>query len=122
MNLVALCNILILSNALDERTYCSEDSPNEKRIPHAERYKMAYSRGLSCFLLIALDDRFVITRNAKPISSSIPAFALSILADLSACILAYKRKAEGSGMQGAINCSSSLLQEQLEDCLSIWPD
>lgn len=121
MNILALCNILILSNALDERTYCSEDSPNEKRIPLAERYKITHSRGLSVYLLIALDDRFVITRNGKATTTSIPVFALSILANLSACILAYKRKAEESGMQGAIGCTSSLLQEQLEDCLSVWP-
>lgn len=83
---------------------------------------MAYSRGLSVYLLTALNHRFLVTRNTEPSELAIAVVAANALAHQSAAILHYKRKAEEAGMDGAIFCTSSLLQEQLEDCLSIWPE
>ena len=123
LDILALCNILILSNVLDNRTYC----PSGPAIPLTERYTIAYARGLCLWLVEALDRLFVLATLGSEATvadnlTSVKSIAAKFLAQQSAVILNYKQMAEKSGMQGAAHCTSSKLQQQLEGCLRIWPE
>jgi len=126
LDIFSLCNILILSNILDERTYWPS---NTGAIPLDEHYTCAYARGLSLCLLDALDQLFTLVTVGPSGSevtndfTSIRTIAAKFLAQQSAAILDYKRRAEQSGMQGATHhCTSSKLRQQLEGCLALWPE
>jgi len=132
LDIFALCNILILSNVLDERTYW----PSGTAIPLTERYTIAYARGLCLWLLDALDQLFILatvgseailaTVGSEAIFTdnlmSVRSIAAKFLAQQSAAVLNYKQVAEKNRMRGALHCTSSKLRQQLEGCLTIWPE
>jgi hypothetical protein len=123
LDIFSLCNILILSNVLDDRTYC----PSGTAIPLTERYTIAYARGLCLWLLDALDRLYVLATvgseaNFTDNLTSVGSIAAKFLAQQSAAILDYKQTAEKNGMRGALHCTSSKLRRQLEGCLTIWPE
>ena len=112
LEVLSLCNILVLSNVLDERTYYGEDvSSDEKSISLVERYKITYSRGLALYLLDSLDSLYLLQEINQSGNKfiSLKAFAASFLAQQSATVLHYKESAEGNGLDGAVYCTLDLL-------------
>lgn len=124
LEVLSLCNILVLSNVLDERTYYGEDvSSDEKSISLVERYNITYSRGLALYLLDSLDSLYLLHELNQSGNKfiSLKAFAAFFLARQSATVLHYKESAEGNGLDGAVYCTPDLLRVQIDECLKTWP-
>lgn len=131
---MTLCNLVILGNALDFRTYSAPNQEEDveatilqkdrmekydlNNIEREERHEMILVRGMCVHLLIWLSCNYEVinTRNG----STVEAYDRFYLGKLAAAILAYKELASKQQVIGAPHCTSKMLRAQLTNALSIW--
>ncbi|KAJ3500229.1 hypothetical protein NLJ89_g9887 [Agrocybe chaxingu] len=134
VDLLTLCNLNILGNVLDHRTYSApnqqEDAPisdGERRrwmeldvndVPLDERNHMRYARGMSLHVFgwVRAHMSFVYA----PISEAVDLPAL-YLAHQALVLEKYKDVAEQYGVTGAPNCTKIMLKIQLDNALRLDP-
>ncbi|PPQ75956.1 hypothetical protein CVT26_005784 [Gymnopilus dilepis] len=139
LDLLSLCNAIILANALDPRTYSvpgqgEEEEASKERamametydlndIPHAERLEMIHARGICVHLLQWFEAHFEI--QDKRNDHVIGIVAGAYLGRQAATIVNYKAAAcpiAGHKVEGAPHCSPDMLNKQVKNAIQVWPD
>ena len=105
LNLLAFCNLLVMANVLDFRTY--EKSPRESdsvkhdtnAIPAKERYEMAYARGRCWEIILWVFHVYeVFDKETGEAIEGFTKVAMSYLAHLGSTIIEFKRRSVESHM------------------------
>jgi hypothetical protein len=127
INLLSLCNLVILGNVLDFRTYLAPNQPPERnatpaeeevlehhdrnKIPKQERVAMMLYRGLAFEVIEWVKQNFEF-RNPKGKAVDLPSH---YLAQQLLALLEYKKDASDNkkGSAGAPHCTLSLLEKQI---------
>ncbi|KDR76668.1 hypothetical protein GALMADRAFT_67271, partial [Galerina marginata CBS 339.88] len=138
LNFLSLCNLVILANVLDGRTYQGWGQEDEKRtkkhlhdikaydrnaIPFEEREKYRHARGMCLHMLLWFGARYEATFH-DPTGKDVP---IDVLCDLvfaylvqqGRALLLYKQKAEKHKITGYPGRTSKLLSVQLDAVFGI---
>lgn len=137
LDLLSLCNLVILGNVLDHRTYSAPNQDpyaeanavqmkrieqhDHNAIPFEEREASVYARGLCIQMLHWFVAHFEIrdSRTGKKIDENI---AASHLARQAIALQAYKKAATANKIRGAPHCTLSNLKHQIQNALTIYDD
>ena len=118
LDVVTLCNLILLANVLDGRTYRSDGSAS---ISAEERLSSIYTRGKCIELLNWMDSKY---RLRDPYSQEIDRcywfFQEYLLQQISA-IRSYKKEAEKDEILSAGKCTAKELSEQLDMVGKLFP-
>lgn len=115
-----MCNIGILINALDGRTYQSDITA----ISPKERLSCIYARGKSIDLLKWINDNYRLLDSTKRKSEPCLLIMQQYFFQQTSAIKMYKDRAEKEGISGsetARNCSSDELSKQLDMAIEVFP-
>lgn len=131
VNLLSLCNLLILGNVLDFRTYSApnQKSQDEVNIPglmlmehfdrsnikKEERLSMMFSRGIALELLRWVRDFCVVESPDGDVIQDLPS---RYICQQVAALLRYKEEAEHLKIIGAPHCTLELLKKQVNNAVS----
>jgi hypothetical protein len=129
LNFLSFCNLVILANVLDHRTYqlfpgASDIEAHSKwdanAIPAKERYDMAYARGRCWELLYwVFDTREVFHKETGKVLSGFEDIAMPYLAHLGSTIMHFKRRAKKSNMDyDEGSCTIFKLDRQVKYCMA----
>ena len=132
LNLLSFCNLLILGNVLDSRTYQSEpgvSSPatlmkhDANAIPAKERYEMAYARGRCWEILFWAFHYWEVfeTKTGEGIDGFIEV-AMRYLAHLGSAVIEFKRRANATGMGSESHYRIKDLASQVKSCFKSFED
>ncbi|KAF8873911.1 hypothetical protein CPB84DRAFT_1853838 [Gymnopilus junonius] len=137
LNLLSLCNLVILGNALDHRTYSAPgQKPHEKAsmtqkmlmdqydlndIDVGERLEMIFARGLCVHILMWFEANYEIAHidGDKRVRNCVSYY----LGKQAASIVSYKGLACPQGhdpLIGAPHCTLDMLEAQVENALLVW--
>ncbi|KAF8957876.1 hypothetical protein BDZ97DRAFT_1669173, partial [Flammula alnicola] len=135
VNLLSLCNLVILGNVLDFRAY---SAPNQKaedgadphqqvlmdhydrnNISKQERVSMMFARGIALELVRWVREFCVVT---SPKGEVIPDLPSDYISRQMAALLKYKAEAEQNEIVGAPHCTLELLQKQINDVIACDED
>ena len=130
LNLLAACNLAILGNVLDFRTY---SVPNQREdevmypgqrllmrkydrngIPSNERLAIIYARGAALSIFDWIRISFVVT---GPDGNEVDDLPSKFLVQIIKALCIYKAKATLQGLKGAPNCDMASLKEQVMNVL-----
>ncbi|PPQ83530.1 hypothetical protein CVT25_006959 [Psilocybe cyanescens] len=130
VNLLSLCNLVVLGNVLDFRTY---SAPNQKagddldphqrslmemydrnNIPKQERFCILYARGIALELMGWVRE-FCEVKSPK--GDIIPDLPSEYMCRQLAALLKYKAQAEQEGIVGAPHCTPEMLRKQVQNVL-----
>lgn len=133
LNLLAFCNLMILANVLDHRTYervggvIEENSTglyhDVNSIPAKERYEMAYARGRCWDILHWFFNSYEIFN--KESGDAVDGFnlvAMRYLAQQGSAIIDFKRKAVESKIEEGSNFSVTDVATQIMFCFQNFKD
>ncbi|KAF8965329.1 hypothetical protein BDZ97DRAFT_1659254, partial [Flammula alnicola] len=135
VNLLSLCNLVILGNVLDFRAY---SAPNQKaedgadphqqvlmerydrnNISKQERVSMMFAHGIALELVCWVREFCVVT---SPKGEVIPDLPSDYISRQMAALLKYKAEAEQNEIVGAPHCTLELLQKQINDVIACDED
>lgn len=137
LDLFSLCNLVILGNVLDFRTYSAPNqgvdvkaTPVQRErmqkydhnaIPYEEREASVFARGVCVQILHWFDAHFEIqdSRTGKQIQENV---AASHLARQAIALQTYKEAAVANEVNGAPHCTPSNLKRQIENALKVYDD
>ncbi|PPQ76482.1 hypothetical protein CVT24_013199, partial [Panaeolus cyanescens] len=122
LSLLSVCNLAVMGNVLDFRTYLGQNQTPEEvigdiqqqlmerfdcnNIPYTERIWFSYGRGMALVMLEAINECCVLQESGRnDIVASLP---MRHLARQMVALKAYKLKAESANLPGAAHCSSPL--------------
>lgn len=130
VNLLSLCNLIVLGNVVDFRTY---SAPNQRaeaevdfdqhvfmerydrtNISKQERYSMIYARGIALEFIRWVRACCVITSPEGEVLSDLPSHYLT---QQMAALLKYKAEAERDGIVGAPHCTLASLEKQIANVI-----
>jgi hypothetical protein len=118
LDVVTLCNLIILTNALDGRTYHSDDSAS---ISAEERLSIIYTRGRCIDLLDWMDQKY---RLRDPFSQEIDRcswFFREYLFQQTSVIRSYKIQAGSDEILSTGKCTAKQVSEQLDMVGNLFP-
>lgn len=126
VDLLSLCNLVVLGNVLDFRTYSApnqhEDAPIDDRqaelmdfhdqnnIPWDERMSYCYGRGVAITIMCFVKDRCLVVDGD---GRELEFFPFCALVKQMKALLLYKQEAVDLDMEGAAHCTVELLEAQI---------
>ncbi|KDR65363.1 hypothetical protein GALMADRAFT_148754 [Galerina marginata CBS 339.88] len=141
LDLLCLCNLVILGNVLDERTYLGPNQQAEARthpvaerrmtehdantLDRCERLRMVQARGMCFYLLDWFEECYEI-RNTET-NAVVRAVPYSFLAKQGAAIVKYKKNAwnratiNGGRIHGTPHCTPLRLESQMDNVMQVHP-
>ncbi|KAF9521643.1 hypothetical protein CPB83DRAFT_778366 [Crepidotus variabilis] len=135
LDLLSLCNLVILGNVLDYRTYSAPNQAEKKEItplqalnmegfdqndiPWDERVSACYARGIAITVLRAIQQHCLIVNGEGYEQSLLPT---RMLARQIKGLFLYKKQAVLLELEGVPHCTVSLLETQLQNILAWAPD
>lgn len=129
LDIVTLCNAVILSNALDGRTYQaaelgSDSGPGVNSMPTEERLGCIYARGKCVDLLNWIGGSYGLRDPATQENEPCFPMMAAYFRQQTSAIRGYKISGERDGIWGsdtALHCSEAELSDQLKMALDIFP-
>ena len=132
MDLVSLCNLIILGNVLDFRTYSAPNQAengvatsrqsymmaafDQNDIPSDERMAICYTRGVAIFMLRSIREHCLVVDADGNELDDLPT---RHLARQMRALISYKKAAVLDSLKGAPHCTLNLLELQIEN-LAAW--
>jgi hypothetical protein len=128
LDIVTLCGLNILSNALDSRTYEPRGSKYELEefdyniIPKVDRNAYMYTRGKCLELLCWIGNNYSLRDPAENLKEPSLPMMVAYITQQASAIKAYKVAAEEVSILGnALKCTAKQLAWQLEVALNLLP-
>jgi hypothetical protein len=135
LDLFTFCNIIILMNVLDFRTYKDSREHFEgvtsdasyaydlNAIPLVERLEIAYARGRCFDMLRWFFSAYELYQNDSGVAiDGFTKVAMPYLARQASLILEYKRRALKDGLDNASCCTAKPLERQIRLCFEGYPE
>lgn len=135
LDLASACNLAILSNALDFRTYTHPNQTDDKPLtdeeklqmdmydlnsmPESDRAGCVYARGLALDLFDWFSDNYVLIGKRRSGSMSTLSALMNNLAHQAYAIWLTKELAVAREVVGAPNCTPERLRQQLDNFLPV---